>query len=203
MLPSCRFDKLNRGGEFGSNSNGGTIIQHFQRCSLRVETVLPTCPLIGKQDDVSYNVGGDINAIRAKGMGNRYPSNSVIRVAKQLLVNWKTANGAWSSDYQPVIGLVINSRSIFHRSICWPIRLGRSVLRGRRIFELLVRRKSNFQIQQISRDWKSTSRPNFAPFVAREGGRGRKIRIVPEGSEGDVGGRSGGRERERERDLIR
>lgn len=139
-----------------------------------METVLPTCLLIGKQDDVSYNVG-DINAIRATGMGNRYPSNSVIRVAKQLLVNWKTANGAWSSDYQLVIGLVINSRSIFHRSICWPIRFARC-FGGRRIFELLGRGKSNFK---ISRDWNSTTGRNF---ICRERGRrGRKIRIVSEG----------------------
>lgn len=157
-----------------------------------METVLPTCLLIGKQDDVSYNVG-DINAIRATGMGNRYPSNSVIRVAKQLLVNWKTANGAWSSDYQLVIGLVINSRSIFHRSICWPIRFARC-FGGRRIFELLARGESNFK---ISRDWNSTTGRHF---ICREGGRrGRKIRISFQKE--DVEGRWRGRERER--DLIR
>lgn len=67
-------------------------------------------------------MSGILTLSARKGMGNRYPSNSVIRVAKQLLVNWKTANGARSSDYQPVIGLLINSRSIFRRSICWPAR---------------------------------------------------------------------------------
>lgn len=124
-------------------------------------------------------------------MGNRYPSNSVIRVAKQLLVNWKTANGAWSSDYQLVIGLVINSRSIFHRSICWPIRFARC-FGGRRIFELLARGESNFK---ISRDWNSTTGRNF---ICREGGRrGRKIRIRISFQKGDVEGRWRGRERER------
>lgn len=44
-----------------------------------------------------------------------------------------------------VIGLVINSRSIFHRSICWPIRFSGG---GWRIFwALLVRGKSNFKIR--------------------------------------------------------
>lgn len=98
-------------------------------------------------------------------MGNRYPSNSVIRVAKQLLVNWKTANGAWSSDYQLVIGLVINSRSIFHRSICWPIRFARC-FGGRRIFELLARGESNFK---ISRDWNSTTGRHFICREEEEG----------------------------------
>lgn len=158
-----------------------------------METVLPTCLLIGKQDDVSYNVG-DINAIRATGMGNRYPSNSVIRVAKQLLVNWKTANGAWSSDYQLVIGLVINSRSIFHRSICWPIRFARC-FGGRRIFELLGRGESNFK---ISRDWNSTTGRHF---ICREEEEGEEkfefeFRFRREMSKEDGEG-------ERERDLIR
>lgn len=156
-----------------------------------METVLPTCLLIGKQDDVSYNVG-DINAIRATGMGNRYPSNSVIRVAKQLLVNWKTANGAWSSDYQLVIGLVINSRSIFHRSICWPIRFARC-FGERRIFELLGRGKSNFK---ISRDWNSTTGRHFICREEEEGEEKFEFRFRRKMSKEDGEGK-------RERDLIR
>lgn len=158
-----------------------------------METVLPTCLLIGKQDDVSYNVG-DINAIRATGMGNRYPSNSVIRVAKQLLVNWKTANGAWSSDYQLVIGLVINSRSIFHRSICWPIRFARC-FGGRRIFEYLAEENRTLKFRAIE-----IRRQGVISFVAREEEGEEKFefefRFRREMSKEDGEG-------ERERDLIR